>query len=96
MDNGVEIYSTKHPMRDEGKFSLYKIGEQYTDGYATSIDKLTGESKFIVGTTIGHLSTFDYGSASVMSLDEIMFAHAAEITGVSTHPSSKSKFNKFP
>lgn len=88
----MDVYSSKSPMRDEKKYNLYRISEQYTDGVASGIEKHTKETKFIVGTINGHLSIFDYGSADITCCAEILHAHKAEVTGVSCHPSSMSNF----
>jgi hypothetical protein len=96
LNNDLELHSTKSPMREENKFNLYRISEQQTDGNVSVMDKLSKESKFIVGTSKGHLSVFDYGSADVSCCRDIMYAHSSKITGVSSHPSSKSEFQALP
>lgn len=95
MDSGLELYSSKSPKRDElNNSNVFRLSEQHTDGYASNLAKLSKEAKFIVGTSKGHLSVYDYESANLTECSEILYAHSAEITGVSSHPSSTSELNK--
>lgn len=86
----MEVFSKQNAINDENSNKTYRLSELNTEGFVQNMDKLSGETNFIVGTDQGNLSIYDYGSAEIIMTTNLPYAQDSPISGLSSHPSSQS------
>ena len=89
MDSTLEMFARKNSLHNKHKDSVFRISSNNTDGYVQHIEKISGESKVIVGTKRGTLSIFDYGGTETICIMELPYAHI-DMTGLSVHHTAPS------
>lgn len=72
--------------------NVFRCGEAFTDGYVSNIAKLNEDTKFVVGTSKGHIDIFEYELSELIKSSSILYGHSSAITGVSSHPTSPKLF----
>lgn len=90
MGNTLEVFKKQNPIKDESSHEIHRLCELNTAGFVQNIEKLSGESTFIVGTDQGHLSIYDFGSTDIICKSDLPFAQDSPISGLSSHPTSPS------
>lgn len=83
MDCKIQLWD---PTMKSDNNQILKCDGKSTQGFVMHMDKLTKAEKFVIGSSNGSISVYDYDLKDLMSLTHYPHAHSSEITGISADP----------